>query len=39
MGSVDMVTRPARDFAKNSRAVVVAATYRLLPKHRFPVQV
>lgn len=37
-GSVEMVTRPARDFAKQFGAVVVSATYRLAPEHKFPAQ-
>jgi acetyl esterase/lipase len=39
VGTVEMVTRPARDFAKHFGAVVVAATYRLAPENKFPMQV
>ncbi|OAP55346.1 hypothetical protein AYL99_10319 [Fonsecaea erecta] len=35
-GSVDYMTRPARDFALELNAVVVSATYRLAPEHPFP---
>ncbi|KAH0848884.1 hypothetical protein AYO21_09548 [Fonsecaea monophora] len=35
-GSVDYMTRPARDFALEFNAVVVSATYRLAPEHPFP---
>ncbi|OQU98223.1 hypothetical protein CLAIMM_04040 [Cladophialophora immunda] len=35
-GSVDYMTRPARDFAREFNAVVVSATYRLAPEHPFP---
>ncbi|PYH89000.1 alpha/beta-hydrolase [Aspergillus ellipticus CBS 707.79] len=38
VGSGNMVARPARDFAKQFQAVVVAATYRLLPEYKFPTQ-
>ncbi|KAK2599042.1 hypothetical protein QQS21_005509 [Conoideocrella luteorostrata] len=37
-GSAEMVTRPARDFAERFGAVVVGATYRLAPEHKFPTQ-
>lgn len=37
-GSTRMVTRPARDFAKEFDAVVVSCSYRLSPEHKFPVQ-
>ncbi|KIW93509.1 uncharacterized protein Z519_06114 [Cladophialophora bantiana CBS 173.52] len=36
-GSVDYMTRPARDFAIEFNAVVVSATYRLAPEYPFPV--
>ncbi|KAJ9614646.1 hypothetical protein H2200_002783 [Cladophialophora chaetospira] len=35
-GTVEYMTRPARDFALEFNAVVVSATYRLAPEHRFP---
>lgn len=37
-GSTRMVTRPARDFAKEFDAVVVSPSYRLSPEHKFPAQ-
>ncbi|EXJ69515.1 uncharacterized protein A1O5_07551 [Cladophialophora psammophila CBS 110553] len=36
-GSVDYMTRPARDFASEFNAVVVSATYRLAPEYPFPI--
>lgn len=35
-GTVEQVTRPARDFACRYHAVVVAPTYRFAPEHPFP---
>lgn len=35
-GTVEYMTRPARDFALEFNAVVVSATYRLAPEHQFP---
>ncbi|KIX05311.1 uncharacterized protein Z518_06183 [Rhinocladiella mackenziei CBS 650.93] len=36
-GSVEYMTRPARDFALEFGAVVVSATYRLAPEYKFPI--
>lgn len=35
-GSLDMIDEPARDLAHRTGAVVVSATYRRAPEHRFP---
>lgn len=35
-GSAEMCTRPGREFALEFNAVVISATYRLAPQHKFP---
>ncbi|PPR06940.1 hypothetical protein CVT26_004130 [Gymnopilus dilepis] len=35
-GTIEQVTRPAREFAETFGAVVVSASYKLLPEHVFP---
>lgn len=35
-GSLDMIDEPARDLANRTGSVVVSATYRRAPEHRFP---
>ena len=39
VGSMEMHTRPGRDFARAYGAVVVSAGYRLAPEHLFPASV
>ncbi|MPM44664.1 Acetyl esterase [bioreactor metagenome] len=35
-GSIEVVDEPARDLASRAGVIVVAATYRCAPEHRFP---
>ena len=35
-GSLDMIDEPVRDLANRTGAIVVSATYRRAPEHRFP---
>ena len=36
-GSVEMETRPGREFDDEFGALVIAGTYRLAPEHKFPI--